>query len=87
MESVNFIHDVNIMRKTLKAVYANSNQLRAINSEPQDGPGNCQVQVLPVCWRNMVDFPKRRNKPQESDLTEAGHEEEECEKPWTWPEI
>lgn len=79
MESVNFIHDVNIMRKTLKAVYANSNQLRYINSESGDGPGNCQVQVLPVCWRQMVDFPKRRNRPQESDLTEAGHEEDECE--------
>lgn len=79
MESVNFIHDVNTMRKTMKAVYLNSNQLRSLNKEPIEGPGNCSVQVLPVCWRHMVDFPQRRSKPGESDVTDAPMEEDECE--------
>jgi hypothetical protein len=44
MESVNFVHDCNVMRKTLKSVYSQSTNLRALNSELGDGPGNCRVQ-------------------------------------------
>ncbi|KAH8169509.1 DDHD domain-containing protein [Sarocladium implicatum] len=40
MESVNFVHDVNTMRKTLKSVYAGSADLKALNSESRSGPGN-----------------------------------------------
>ncbi len=44
LESVNFVHDVNVMRKTLKAVYSQSADLRALNSELGAGPGNCRIQ-------------------------------------------
>lgn len=75
MESVNFIHDINSFRKTLKTVYSNSADLRALNSELADGPGNCRVQVLPVCWRHLLDFPKQR-RTGEHDLAEGLGEED-----------
>lgn len=80
MESVNFVHDVNMMRKTLKSVYAGSEDLKALNSELVAGPGNCRVQVLPVCWRHLLDFPKRREKKNEHDLADTDGEEDECKK-------
>lgn len=76
MESLNFIHDVNMLRKTLKSVYSNSPDLRALNSELPDGPGNCRIQVLPVCWRHLLDFP-RRAKKQEQDLSVIDEEDED----------
>lgn len=78
MESINFVHDVNILRKTIKSVYANSADLKALNSELGGGPGNCRVQVLPVCWRHLLDFPKRREKKGEHDLGEITGDEDEC---------
>ncbi|KAI0395417.1 DDHD domain-containing protein [Xylariaceae sp. FL0594] len=77
MESVNFVHDVNMLRKTLKGVYAHSADLKALNSDKGDGPGNCKIQVLPVCWRHLLDFPKRREKKGETDLGDANEEEDE----------
>ncbi|KAI8953485.1 DDHD domain-containing protein [Xylaria longipes] len=77
MESVNFVHDVNMLRKTLKAVYAHSEDLKALNSDNGAGPGNSKVQVLPVCWRHLLDFPKRREKKGETDLGDATEEEDE----------
>ncbi|KAK8138828.1 DDHD domain-containing protein [Apiospora sp. TS-2023a] len=81
MESVNFVHDVNMLRKTLKGVYSHSADLRALNSEFGEGPGNCRVQVLPVCWRHLLDFPKRKEKKGEQDLTTAAAFDEEDEYP------
>lgn len=78
MESVNFVHDVNLLRKTMKGVYAHSADLKALNSESGDGPGNCKVQVLPVCWRHLLDFPKRRKKG-ERDIGDVFADDEECE--------
>jgi hypothetical protein len=79
MESVNFVHDVNVLRKNLKAVYSTSADLRALNSEIGEiGPGNCRVQVLPVVWRHLLDFPKRKQRKGEYDLGETLNEEEEC---------
>lgn len=78
MESINFVHDVNGMRKTFKSVYANSADLKALNSESGDGPGNCRVQVLPVCWRHLLDFPKRRERTGKHDLGNIGEEEDMC---------
>ena len=60
MESVNFVHDVNVLRKTLKSVYDSSADLQALNTEVGKLPRNCRVQVLPVCWRHLLDFPKQR---------------------------
>jgi hypothetical protein len=77
MDSINFVHDVNVLRKTLKGVYSHSDDLRALNSEIGEGPGNCKVQVLPVCWRHLLDFPKRREKRGEHDLGTAFDEEDD----------
>ena len=73
MESVNFIHDVNVLRKTLKSVYENSPDLQALNSEVDKLPKNCRVQVLPVVWRHLLDFPKQslRHQKGEQDLSDA----------------
>ena len=48
LESINFIHDVNVLRKTLKGVYKASPDLQTLNSAFADSNGNCRVQVLPV---------------------------------------
>jgi hypothetical protein len=48
LESINFIHDVNVLRKTLKTVYKASPDLQALNAAFADRDGNCRVQVLPV---------------------------------------
>ena len=79
MESVNFVHDVNILRKTVKSVYTNSADLKALYSEFGAGPGNCRVQVLPVCWRHLFEFPRQRPKKGEHDLGDVDGEEDECQ--------
>ncbi len=73
MESVNFIHDVNVLRKTMKAVYGSSADLQALNSEVERLPKNCRLQVLPICWRHLLDFPKQRLKQnrKEQDVADA----------------
>ena len=73
LESVNFIHDVNVLRKTLKNVYENSPDLLALNSEVDKLPKNCRIQVLPVVWRHLLDFPKQSLKQQrkEQDVSDA----------------
>jgi hypothetical protein len=76
LDSVNFVHDVNTLRKTLKAVYAESPDLRALNAELDSAAkANCRVQVLPICWRHLLDFPKHSLKQNraEHDLGDSGH--------------
>jgi hypothetical protein len=72
MESVNFVHDVNVFRKSLKGVYAVGPDLQVLNGEDNDSKRkNCRIQCLPVCWRHLLDFPKqslRRNRG-EQDLS------------------
>ncbi|KAI0196974.1 DDHD domain-containing protein [Astrocystis sublimbata] len=77
MESINFVHDVNLLRKRLKGVYAHSEDLKALNFDKGDGPGNCKIQVLPVCWRHLLDFPKRRERKGETDLGDMNEDEDE----------
>jgi len=80
LDSINFIHDVNTLRKTMKAVYASAPDLQALNSELNQLPSNCRVQVLPVCWRHLLDFPKQsvRQNRKELDLGDAeGIDEDE----------
>ncbi|EAQ84615.1 hypothetical protein CHGG_08629 [Chaetomium globosum CBS 148.51] len=78
MESINFVHDVNMFRKTMKSVYSASADLRALNSEINEpGLGNSRVQVLPVNWRHLLDFPKRKPKRGERDLGELHDEEDD----------
>ncbi|KAI9736817.1 MAG: hypothetical protein M1818_005868 [Claussenomyces sp. TS43310] len=78
-ESVNFVHDVNVLRKNLKSVYSNSADLQALNSEIDKLPKNCRVQVLPVCWRHLLDFPRqgRQQNRKEHDLGDAFGEDDE----------
>ena len=70
MESVNFVHDVNSLRKSLKAVYTNSPDLQALNSEVDKETKNSRIQVLPICWRHLLDFPKQslKHNRKEHDL-------------------
>lgn len=79
MDSVNFVHDVNTLRKTIKSVYSNSADLKALNSELGASLGNCRVQVLPVCWRHLIEFPRRRQRKGEQDLGDnATDEVDQC---------
>jgi hypothetical protein len=73
LEAINFIHDVNVLRKTLKSVYQNSPDLQALSLEVENLPKNCRIQVLPVVWRHLLDFPKQSFKEnrKEQDLTDA----------------
>jgi hypothetical protein len=66
LDSINFIHDVNVLRKTMKAVYESAPDLQALS----DMPDNCSIQVLPICWRHLLDFPRQSLKQnrQESDI-------------------
>ncbi|KAA8893513.1 DDHD domain-containing protein [Sphaerosporella brunnea] len=80
MESVNFVHDVNVFRKSLKGVYAVSPDLQVLNGEDNDGKRkNCRVQCLPVCWRHLLDFPKQslRQNRGEKDLSSQDEEFED----------
>ncbi|KAL9091470.1 MAG: hypothetical protein Q9165_004856 [Trypethelium subeluteriae] len=78
-ESINFVHDVNTLRKTLKSVYASSADLQALNNEIDKLPKNCRIQVLPICWRHKLDFPKQslRHNRKEHDLGDTEFEEDE----------
>ncbi|MCJ1352700.1 MAG: hypothetical protein MMC33_002684 [Icmadophila ericetorum] len=79
LESVNFVHDVNVLRKTIKSVYGNSPDLQALNSDLEKLPKNSRIQVLPIVWRHLLDFPKqslRRNR-KEQDLGDLDPEDEE----------
>ncbi|KAI9783477.1 MAG: hypothetical protein M1816_001359 [Peltula sp. TS41687] len=68
MESVNFVLDVATLRSTLKSVYASSADLQALNNEALEKlPKNSRVQVLPVCWRHLLDFPKQRVQPNQKE--------------------
>lgn len=82
MESINFVHDVNTLRKTLKSVYAESADLQALNGEVDKLPKNCRVQVLPIVWRHLLDFPKQslKHNRREFDLGDA-HSIEDDEYP------
>ena len=82
MESVNFIHDINTLRKSLKAVFAGSPDLQALHPNADDKIKNCKIQVLPICWRHLLDFPRQSLKfnRDEHDLSEANIDENEYPK-------
>ena len=60
MEGVNFVHDINVLRRTLKETFASSTDLNILlnNKESEKGSKkpNCRVQVLPVQWRQEIQF-------------------------------
>ncbi|KAI9872002.1 MAG: hypothetical protein M1823_008289, partial [Watsoniomyces obsoletus] len=64
LDSINFVHDVNTMRKTMKAVYESAPDLQALSGEPK----NSRIQLLPICWRHLLDFPKQSLKQNREEL-------------------
>ena len=70
MESVNFVHgtltdmnsadtDINVFRRTLKDTFASSTDLNILlNNDSANGSKNpnCRIQVLPVQWRQEIQF-------------------------------
>ncbi|KAF2640104.1 DDHD-domain-containing protein [Massarina eburnea CBS 473.64] len=79
MESINFILDVNSLRKSLKSVYANSPDLQALNSDVDKLHKNSRIQVLPICWRHLLDFPKQslEHNRKEHDLGDLDVDDQE----------
>jgi hypothetical protein len=79
MESINFIHDVNTMRKSLKSVYAASPDLQALNAEVDSESKNNRIQVIPIVWRHLLDFPQQslKHNRKEHDLGDLDHEDHE----------
>ena len=76
LEMLNFIADVNMLRKTVKNVYKSSPDLQMLNSEVET-PRNSRIQVLPVVWRHQLNFPDQSfKKNKERDLADSGEEEE-----------
>ena len=83
MESVNFVHDVNVLRKTIKDVYGSSPDLQALNAEADKAHKNSGIQVLPVCWRHLLDFPRQATRPNraEHDLADVAALDDEDQYP------
>ncbi|KAI8938634.1 hypothetical protein NX059_004505 [Plenodomus lindquistii] len=79
MESINFIRDVNTLRKTLKSVYAASPDLQALNSEVESETKNNRIQAIPIVWRHLLDFPKQslKHNRKEHDLGDLDHDDHE----------
>jgi hypothetical protein len=77
MESINFIHDVNTMRKSFKSVYAASPDLQALNAEVDSETKNNRIQVIPIVWRHLLDFPQQslKHNRKEHDLGDLDHED------------
>jgi len=83
LESVNFVHDVNTFRKTLKSVYSSAPDLQALNAELDAETKNSRVQVLPICWRHLLDFPKQslKHNRREHDLGDIDFDSEDEDYP------
>lgn len=65
-ESVNFTHSINVMRSTMKNVYANEKKYHqlaygeAYDAENETQETNNTIQVLPISWRQQVSFHPRK---------------------------
>lgn len=62
----------------MKSVYSSSADLKALNGEFGEKAGNCKVQVLPICWRHHLDFPKQREVKREQDIGVTNVDEDAC---------
>lgn len=65
-QSVNFIHTINILRKNMKSVFNNNKNIQKLIDNKQ-----LNIQVLPISWRNKVDFSTEKSI---SDLNDKGEE-------------
>ncbi|KAI5954021.1 hypothetical protein CANMA_004860 [Candida margitis] len=67
-ESVNFTHNINVLRNTMKKVYEENEDYQ--NLAYPDGHAdkhNNRVQVLPISWRHRVDFSPQRTIQENKD--------------------
>ena len=62
MEGVNFVHDVNVLRRNIKQTFASAEDLRFLVSGEPNGSKkeakkhDSRTQVLPVTWRTAIQF-------------------------------
>lgn len=78
IESVNFVTDINILRRNLKSTFMHSRDLQTLSNDRF----NCGVQVLPVEWRQNIQFGMSKDyddpaQKSEKDLASAFENEEE----------
>lgn len=76
IESVNFVHDINMLRKQMKENYAQSTELQSalypgitLSKVEDDHPKktNNRVQALPVLWRHNIQFGMTQSDRQHPD--------------------
>jgi hypothetical protein len=56
LQTVNFIHTVNLLRKNMHKAYSNSQKSKDHTNTTTTDADNSGVQVLPIIWRHKVDF-------------------------------
>ncbi|KAM9936339.1 hypothetical protein OXX80_004107 [Metschnikowia pulcherrima] len=72
-ESVNFTHSINVMRSTMKEVFANEVKYQELaygsKLDPKDKSqkANNKIQTLPISWRHRVAFHPRKPGKTESE--------------------
>lgn len=76
IESVNFVHDINMLRKQMKENYSKSTELQSalypgitLSNIEDDNPKktNNRVQALPVLWRHNIQFGMTQSDRQHPD--------------------
>ena len=58
-ESINFTHNINILRNTMKRVYQENDEYKKLAYNEEDSKmdtSNNRIQVLPISWRHRVGF-------------------------------
>lgn len=72
-ELVNFPHSINVMRRTMREVFANEKKYQQLAYGEAYDPksdlqkANNRIQILPVSWRHRVGFHPRRPFDSEGD--------------------
>lgn len=65
-ESVNFTHSINVMRSTMKEVFANEVKYQELaygsdlDPKSEKQKSNNKIQTLPISWRHRVSFHPRK---------------------------
>ncbi|KAI5957647.1 hypothetical protein KGF57_003341 [Candida theae] len=67
-ESVNFTHNINVLRNTMRKVYEDNNEYQKLAyPDGQVDGNNNRIQVLPISWRHRVDFAPQRTQQENKD--------------------
>lgn len=67
-ESVNFTHNINVLRNTMRKVYEeNDDYQKLAYPKGQADTNNNRIQVLPISWRHRVDFSPQRTQQENKD--------------------